>query len=265
MSSRPALLSVMVADDEPLARQYLEQLLSDFDDIALIGVHKNGRELLKACRENPPSLLILDIEMPGLSGFDVVSELQSDDMPMVIFATAFDSYAVEAFELNAVDYLLKPFAQDRFRKAIDRVRGQSVPDPSAKGRLISASRQIRQVSEDPVESGGELNHADRLAIRDGREIQLINIADIDWIDAAGDYMCVHIAGKTHIMRSTMKELVERLPEEIFVRVHRSTIVNLRRVTSVSTLSKGEFRLYLGPDVSLKVSRNYRKSIASLLK
>lgn len=265
MRSPQSPLTVMVADDEPLARQYLEKLLSDFDDIALMGVYKNGRELLKACRENPPALLILDIEMPGLSGFDVVSELQSDDMPLVIFATAFDSYAVEAFELNAVDYLLKPFAQDRFRKAIDRATEQSHPDPLAKGRLINASRQIRQGAEDPIESAEDVIHADRLAIRDGRDIQLINMDDIDWIDAAGDYMCVHIAGKTHIMRSTMKELVERLPEEIFVRVHRSTIVNLRRVTSVSTLSKGEFRLYLGPDVSLKVSRNYRKSIASLLK
>ena len=257
-------LKVMLADDEPLARGYLEDLLKAMPDIEVLGSYKNGSEVLKACRDNPPDVLILDIEMPVLTGFDVVKRLQADDMPSIIFATAYDNYAIDAFDLNAVDYLLKPFDSDRFAIAIERVRTELGSDPSLKGRLISASRQIQKVADDAVPADLERADPGRLAVRDGRETELVTINEIDWVDAAGDYMCLHVGGKTHIMRSTMKELLAKLPERDFVRIHRSTIVNIHRVTSVSSLSKGEFRLQLGSETSLKVSRNYRKSIASLL-
>jgi len=257
-------LKIMLADDEPLARGYLEELLKAVPGIEVLGSFKNGSEILKACRKDPPDVLILDIEMPGLTGFDVVKRLQSDDMPSIIFATAYDNYAIDAFDLNAVDYLLKPFDSDRFAIAIDRVRTELGSDPSLKGRLISASRQIQKVADDAIPADSERADPGRLAVRDGRETELVVINEIDWVDAAGDYMCLHVGGKTHIMRSTMKELLAKLPEKDFVRIHRSTIVNIHRVTSVSSLSKGEFRLQLGSETSLKVSRNYRKSIASLL-
>lgn len=257
-------LKIMLADDEPLARGYLEELLKAVPDIEVMGSFKNGSEILKACRKDPPDVLILDIEMPGLTGFDVVKRLQADDMPSIIFATAYDNYAIDAFDLNAVDYLLKPFDSDRFAIAIERVRTELGSDPSLKGRLISASRQIQKVADDAVPADSERADPGRLAVRDGRETELVVINEIDWVDAAGDYMCLHVGGKTHIMRSTMKELLAKLPDKDFVRVHRSTIVNIQRVTSVSSLSKGEFRLQLGTETSLKVSRNYRKSIASLL-
>ena len=257
-------LTVMLADDEPLARGYLEDLLEAMPDIEVLGSFKNGSEVLKACRDNPPDVLILDIEMPVLTGFDVVKRLQADDMPSIIFATAYDNYAIDAFDLNAVDYLLKPFDSDRFAIAIERVRTEFRSDPSLKGRLISASRQIQKVADDEAPVEAERTDSGRLAVRDGRETELVTINEIDWVDAAGDYMCLHVGGKTHIMRSTMKELLAKLPERDFVRIHRSTIVNIHRVTSVSSLSKGEFRLQLGSETSLKVSRNYRKSIASLL-
>lgn len=257
-------LTVMLADDEPLARGYLEDLLTAMPDIEVLGSFKNGSEVLKACRDNPPDVLILDIEMPVLTGFDVVKRLQADDMPSIIFATAYDNYAIDAFDLNAVDYLLKPFDSDRFAIAIDRVRTEFRSDPSLKGRLISASRQIQKVADDALLADADRADPGRLAVRDGRETELVTINEIDWVDAAGDYMCLHVGGKTHIMRSTMKELLVKLPEKDFVRIHRSTIVNIHRVTSVSSLSKGEFRLQLGTETSLKVSRNYRKSIASLL-
>ena len=257
-------LTVMLADDEPLARGYLEDLLEAMPDIEVLGSFKNGSEVLKACRDNPPDVLILDIEMPVLTGFDVVKRLQADDMPSIIFATAYDNYAIDAFDLNAVDYLLKPFDSDRFAIAIERARTEFRSDPSLKGRLISASRQIQKVADDAAPVEAERTDSGRLAVRDGRETELVTINEIDWVDAAGDYMCLHVGGKTHIMRSTMKELLAKLPELDFVRIHRSTIVNIHRVTSVSSLSKGEFRLQLGSETSLKVSRNYRKSIASLL-
>ena len=257
-------LKVMLADDEPLARGYLEDLLKAMPDVEVLGSFKNGSEVLKACRDNPPDVLILDIEMPVLTGFDVVKRLQADDMPSIIFATAYDNYAIDAFDLNAVDYLLKPFDSDRFAIAIERVRTELGSDPSLKGRLISASRQIQKVADDAVPADSARADSGRLAVRDGRETELVTINEIDWVDAAGDYMCLHVGGKTHIMRSTMKELLAKLPERDFVRIHRSTIVNIHRVTSVSSLSKGEFRLQLGSETSLKVRRNYRKSIASLL-
>jgi two-component system LytT family response regulator len=257
-------LKIMLADDEPLARGYLEELLRAVPDIEVLGSFKNGSAILKACRNDPPDVLILDIEMPGLTGFDVVKRLQADDMPSIIFATAYDNYAIDAFDLNAVDYLLKPFDSDRFAIAIERVRTELGSDPSLKGRLISASRQIQKLSEDAVTVDSDQADFGRLAVRDGRETELVTISDIDWVDAAGDYMCLHVGGKTHIMRSTMKVLLAKLPVKDFVRIHRSTIVNIQRVTSVSSLSKGEFRLQLGTETSLKVSRNYRKSIASLL-
>lgn len=257
-------LKIMLADDEPLARGYLEELLKAVPDIEVLGSFKNGSAILKACRNDPPDVLILDIEMPGLTGFDVVKRLQADDMPSIIFATAYDNYAIDAFDLNAVDYLLKPFDSDRFAIAIERVRTELGSDPSLKGRLISASRQIQKLSEDAVTVDSDRADSGRLAVRDGRETELVTISDIDWVDAAGDYMCLHVGGKTHIMRSTMKVLLAKLPVKDFVRIHRSTIVNIQRVTSVSSLSKGEFRLQLGTETSLKVSRNYRKSIASLL-
>lgn len=262
--SHSETLSVMLADDEPLARGYLEDLLKAMPDIEVLGSFKNGSEVLKACRDNPPDVLILDIEMPALTGFDVVKRLQADDMPSIIFATAYDNYAIDAFDLNAVDYLLKPFDRDRFGIAIERARTEFRSDPSLKGRLISASRQIQKLADDAMPADSERADPGRLAVRDGRETELVTINEIDWVDAAGDYMCLHVGGKTHIMRSTMKELLAKLPERDFVRIHRSTIVNIRRVTSVSSLSKGEFRLQLGSETSLKVSRNYRKSIASLL-
>ena len=262
--SHSETLSVMLADDEPLARGYLEDLLKAMPDIEVLGSFKNGSEVLKACRDNPPDVLILDIEMPVLTGFDVVKRLQADDMPSIIFATAYDNYAIDAFDLNAVDYLLKPFDRDRFGIAIERARTEFRSDPSLKGRLISASRQIQKLADDAMPADSERADPGRLAVRDGRETELVTITEIDWVDAAGDYMCLHVGGKTHIMRSTMKELLAKLPERDFVRIHRSTIVNIHRVTSVSSLSKGEFRLQIGSETSLKVSRNYRKSIASLL-
>ncbi len=262
--SHTETLTVMLADDEPLARGYLEDLLKAMPDIEVLGSFKNGSEVLKACRDKPPDVLILDIEMPVLTGFDVVKRLQADDMPSIIFATAYDNYAIDAFDLNAVDYLLKPFDSERFAIAVERVRTEFRSDSSLKGRLISASRQIQKVADDATPVEAERTDSGRLAVRDGRETELVTINEIDWVDAAGDYMCLHVGGKTHIMRSTMKELLAKLPEKDFVRIHRSTIVNIHRVSSVSSLSKGEFRLQLGSETSLKVSRNYRKSIASLL-
>jgi two-component system LytT family response regulator len=205
--------------------------------------------------------------MPGMSGFDVVSHLQQDNMPLVIFVTAFDEYALEAFDVHAVDYLLKPIDADRLEEALNRARdhlGQkgAVTD---KQRLLELIISITGKSEHAVsqllkDHSGIKSYPDKLAIKDGGETTLVEMKDIDWVDAAGDYMCVHENDKTHVMRITMKQLEDKLDPARFQRVHRSTIVNLERVKKVCSHMNGEFYLVLHNDSQVKMSRSYKDKV-----
>jgi two-component system LytT family response regulator len=255
------MMRTLIVDDEPLARDYLQSLLAENPDIDIVGICKNGREAIAMIRELGPDLVFLDIQMPGLNGFDVVKAIQEDDaMPLFIFATAYDDYAVEAFDLAAVDYVLKPLESSRLARAIERARERHVV--VSKGELMSAVDKAlgRGTELQPPVSGG----LQKLTIRDNGQIQLVDFHDIDWVDAAGDYMCVHVGPITHIMRCTMTDLTQRLSSGPFARIHRSTLVNLDKVTQITPLSKGESLLHLEGDTTLKVSRNYRQSIVHLL-
>ena len=264
----------LLIDDEPLARRLMRTLLDDIPEIELIAECRNGREAIDAARDLAPDLLILDIQMPGTSGFDVVKGLQADIMPMVIFCTAFQRYAVDAFDLHAVDYLLKPVDGNRLQRAITRAlqRFQEGGDKDdQKSPLVGAIDEIarkvagRSDTRNPEQSSEEALAADRkIAIKDHDSTVLVNIDDIDWVDAAGDYMCVHVKGETLIMRSTLKTLMSRLDGEKFKRIHRSTLVNLDRIVKATPLQKGEYILELDCDQQLKVSRNYRESIKIFL-
>lgn len=254
-------MRTLIVDDEPLARDYLESLLAAHDDIQIIGVCKNGREAIKAIRSEQPDLVFLDIQMPGMNGFDVVKAVQEDAaMPFFIFATAYDDYAVEAFDLAAVDYVLKPLEPSRLERAINRAkeRMQAIP----KGTLLNAVDNALGLGTELAPE--QKQNTRKLTIRDNGQIQLVDFDDIDWVDAAGDYMCVHVGAVTHIMRCTMTELSQRLSAGPFARIHRSTLVNLDKVTQITPLSKGESLLHLDQDTTLKVSRNYRKAIKHLL-
>ena len=263
-------LRVVIVDDEPLARRLLRSLLEDIPEVEIAGECRNGREAIKITQELTPDLLILDIQMPGVSGFDVVKDLQSDVMPMVIFCTAYQRYALDAFDLHAVDYLLKPVDGKRLERGIKRALLRIDDDIEArenKTPLVGAIDEIvkkiagRSDARHPEQSSDEALAADRkIAIRDNDVIVLIDMDDIDWVDAAGDYMCVHAKGVTHIMRSTLKTLMSRLDPEKFKRIHRSTVVNLDRIVKVTPLNKGEYFLDLDCDERLKVSRNYRQAI-----
>lgn len=263
-------MKIAIVDDEPLARDLLERLLSKDKDIEISGIYKNGREAIAGLQAEPVDAVFLDIQMPGLNGFDVVEKLQADTMPLVVFATAHSEFAVDAFELHAVDYILKPFSADRVMAAASRcverlsqrIAGEDDRDSShTKAAALSASRA--GVGTEGMPTMTSSADVGRLAIKDGSQTQLVVMDDIDWIDAAGDYMCVHAAGETHILRSTMKELEGRLPSN-FVRIHRSTIVNLAKVEAVNGLPKGEAQLHITGGGLLKVSRNYRQSIQGLL-
>jgi len=260
-------LTALIVDDEALARQGLEMRLQDSDKIEILGSCATASEALKAIVELEPDLLFLDIQMPGKTGLELVQEIQSDILPMIIFVTAYDSFAVDAFEIHAVDYLLKPVENDRLSDAIDKAieHKAQLSATNEKQRLLNLVVSITGKSPAAI---GELlenqdestEHADRLAIKDGSSITFVPIKDIDWIDAAGDYMCVHVAGQTHIMRTTMKELESKLDPSIFQRVHRSTIVNLQRVEKVSSHINGEFHLQLSCGSSLKMSRSYKEKV-----
>lgn len=262
-------LRTIIVDDEPLARRLIRAMLSDIDEIDLVAECRNGREAVAAVQGFSPDLMLLDIKMPGMSGFEVVRELQSDIMPMVIFCTAYQRYALDAFDLHAVDYLLKPVDDGRLRRAIERARQRlDTEDASAnKSPLIGAIDEIahkvtaRGTGSDASSSSTQgFTESRKLAIKDHDSTVLVCIDDIDWVDAAGDYMCIHVSGETHIMRSTLKHLMSRLDPEKFKRIHRSTVVNLDRISKATPLQKGEFMLDLVCGEKLKVSRNYRQEI-----
>ena len=267
-------LRTIIVDDEPLARRLLRSMLGDLAEIELVADCKNGREAISAVRELEPDLMFLDVKMPGLNGFDVVKELQSDIMPMVVFCTAFQRYALDAFDLHAVDYLLKPIDGSRMERAVARAVQRYEAKRTLgdnKTPLVGAIDEIaRKVSGRTQASSGSSADEDalaansKLAIKDHESTLLVAIDDIDWVDAAGDYMCIHVKGETHIMRSTLKNLMARLDQEKFKRIHRSTIVNLDRIVKATPLQKGEYLLDLDCEERLKVSRNYRHEIKMFL-
>ena len=264
-------LRTIIVDDEPLALKLLRTVLSEITDVEIVAECSNGKQAVEAATELEPELIFLDIQMPGMNGFDVIKSLQTDIMPMVVFVTAYDQYAVDAFDLHAVDYVLKPLDIERIARSVDRAidRLKNDVDRSFKSPLIGAIEEIseRASKEKTDESVNNLPDGmkRKLLVRDSGVVKVIPFDDIDWVDAAGDYMCVHAVGETHVIRSTLRDLMTKLDDNLFVRIHRSTIVNVERVVSVTPLQKGGSLLHLTQGESLKVSRNYRDSIRKFFK
>ena len=260
-------IRTLIVDDEPLARRGLQIRLEKFDDISVVGECRNGREALEAIAEKSPDLVLLDVQMPGMSGFDVLQKLSGADMPVVIFVTAFDEYAVKAFEANALDYLLKPINDERLAESIKRLRSGFADRAASRHqekllKLVCdlTGKHLTLEAALAKANGAEAPFVRTLAIQDGRDTNCIDVDTIDWIDAAGDYMCVHIEGTTHILRGTMKRLEQLLDPDTFVRVHRSAIVNRHRVRSLRAHRNGEYFLRLSCDHQLKLSRKYKSSV-----
>jgi two-component system LytT family response regulator len=264
------MLKALIVDDEELARRGLEIRLETFDDIEICAQSRNGREALDAVREHAPDIMFLDVQMPGMDGFDVMRNLSTSNMPAVIFVTAYDEYALKAFDANALDYLLKPINDDRLAEAVERARHDSDEKQANdhRGKLLKFVCDLtgQELSLDDAlraASGKEQKYPNRLAIRDGAETTCVDVGSIDWIDAAGDYMCVHADGRTHVLRGTMKRLEELLNPEIFIRVHRSAIVNRHRVKSMRPHRNGEYFLSLEGNTELKLSRKYKSNLARI--
>lgn len=264
-------LRTIIVDDESLARRGLALRLQHMPRIDVIAECANGQQALEAIAEHQPDLVFLDIQMPGIDGFDVVRQLQADTMPMVIFVTAFDQYAVDAFKVHAVDYVLKPIDDDRLHAAIERAVSHHEQEASArsKERLMELMMGMTGASASSIEEMAQGENSpqqwpEKLVVKDGNNIQLIRVEDIDWVDAAGDYMCIHAGEATHIMRITMKELESMLNPARFTRIHRSTIINTECITGANTLDNGEYLLSLEGGAQLKVSRGFRDRVKQLL-
>ena len=271
-------LSAILVDDEPLALRFLQSTINDFDSVDVICACNSGRDALSAIRDFTPDLLFLDIQMPGMNGFELVKNIQADIMPMIIFVTAYDQFAIAAFDLHAVDYLLKPLDASRVGVAIERaVERANNParlslTEEGKGGLISAiasmSDKVDALSQASKGLDGKIDVTEpavrKISIKDGDTITVVDEANIDWIDAAGDYMCIHVDGATHIMRSTLSDLLGRLDQNTFKRIHRSTVVNVDRIRQVQRHTKGEYFLHLDCDQTLKASRHYREVVKEIL-
>ena len=268
-----SVLRVVIVDDEELSRRGIELRLQQVPGFAIVGQYGNGRDAVRGIEELRPDLVFLDIQMPGLSGFDVLARMTQDPAPMVIFVTAYDQHAVRAFEAHAMDYMLKPIDEQRFHSALARVKEQAEKREASqqRDRLFELIAEItgggELVLEEVLAHGQEALGARRpsvLPIRHGRETERLPVSAIDWVDAAGDYMCVHAEGRTHILRGTMKELEELLDPKIFQRVHRSAIVNLHQVKSLRAHMNGEYFLTLKGGHELKLSRSYRDKVEYFL-
>ena len=268
-ASKHQILKTLIVDDESLARRGLAHRLKNIAHIEIVGEARNGREALKLISEKKPDLVFLDIQMPGISGFEVVQQLDVETMPVILFLTAYDEYAVRAFEVNALDYILKPIDEERLLQVLDKVRVNLNQKRALKHKRL-LMKLVSKISGETISSFEELeekNVADlvpkepsRLAIRDGGRTTWVNQDDIEWIDAAGDYMCVQALGVTYIMRKTMKELEKELDENILQRIHRSTIVNVRQVKEMESHINGEYFLTLESGHRVKLSRTYKDKL-----
>jgi two-component system LytT family response regulator len=265
-------IRTVIVDDEPLARRGLELRLAGEGDIDIVRQCGNGEEAVRAVSELQPDLMFLDVQMPGLDGFSALRAIPASQLPLVVFVTAYDHYAIRAFEASAVDYLLKPIDDSRLAQALYRVRQQR-RERDAENHCARLLNLLGELSGKPEltldqalgdDAGTRLKRGDnKLAIRDGGRTVRLDVADIRWIDAAGDYMCIHTNSETHILRATMRELETQLDGRRFQRVHRSTIVNVDRVKAMRAHINGEYFLTLDCGHELKLSRSYKDKIELL--
>ncbi len=236
-----AMIRALVVDDEPLARSNVTVLLRRDPDVDLLGECSSGIEALAQIRCMQPDLLFLDVQMPECDGFDVLELLGSATPPAIVFVTAYDQYALRAFEAGALDYLLKPFDDARFRRALDR----------AKATLAHGT-----LTRPPISS--------RLILKDRGEVLFVKAADIDWIEAANYYACLHVGARTHVLRRSLIELESELDPAQFCRIHRATIVNLERIRSMELKDDGEYQVVLETGARLRLSRRFRRRLQSRL-
>ena len=245
-------IRTLIVDDEPLGRERIRTLLEHREDIENVGECQNGREAVESIRALSPDLVFLDIQMPELDGFEVIREVGPRQMPHVIFVTAYDQHALEAFSVHALDYLLKPFDVERFQKALRQAVHRITTE-----KQVSVATRIEAMLQDV---GPAPQWLDRLMVKARGRYTFVLAKDIDWIEATGNYATLHAGGQKHLIRQTMTGLEDQLDPKIFLRIHRSTIVNLDRVKEFYPMASGEYEVCLVDGTRLTLSRSYRKAL-----
>lgn len=249
-------LKTLIVDDEPLAREGLKMLLAADSDVSSVAEARNGVEAVEIIRDTHPDLVFLDVQMPDMDGLSVVKTIGAEHMPVIVFVTAHDRYAIHAFEANAIDYLLKPVTSERFLRALDRAKSRlktNLPD--------AANQQILSLLETVAPAN---RYPDRLAVRSRGKTTFVNVSDIEWIEAAENYVQLNAGGKSHLLAGTISALEKSLDPHSFVRVHRSTIVNVSLIRDVEPSPHGEYQLTLHNGKVLQSGRQYREKLKELI-
>jgi two-component system, LytTR family, response regulator len=248
--------SILIVDDERLSRKRMRRLLAVEEDLEVIGECANGQEAITAINQRRPDVLFLDIQMPQMDGFEVLQAVSFARVPIVIFVTAYDEYAVRAFDVHAFDYLLKPFDRKRFQETIQRARAQlqQLQNGDLNQRLFALLESLN----------GRRRMADRIAVKTGGHVVFVKTQNIDWIEAADNYVCLHCGAETHALRETMNSLEGRLDNSRFLRIHRSTIVNVDRIKELQPWFRGDYLVLLHDGTQLTLSRNYRERLKTAL-
>ena len=249
-------IKVLVADDEPLARERLTGLLSQEPDIEVVGQARDGEEAITAIHDDTPDLVFLDVQMPQMNGFEVIEAVGTDKMPLVIFVTAYDQHALKAFQVRALDYILKPFDRERFSEALQRARKQIEREETGDlgRRLLALVKDLRK----------DQPKTDRLVVKSGGRLFFLRMDEIDWIEAAGNYVRLHVGTTSHLLRETMNAIEGRLDPEKFFRIHRSRIVNMERIQEMQPWLNGEYAVVLRTGTRLTLSRGYREKLQERL-
>ncbi|HEY6122189.1 MAG TPA: LytTR family DNA-binding domain-containing protein [Pyrinomonadaceae bacterium] len=250
------IIRVLIVDDEPLARGVLREMLQSDSDVAIVGECVNGKEAVQSIQELTPDLLFLDIQMPEMGGFEVLDALQGTRMPHLVFVTAYDQYAVRAFEVHALDYILKPFDRERFEASWQRAKAQVLREHNG-----GVEQRILSLLED-LKAGTK--YLERLVIKSSGRIYFLETNDIDWIQAEGNYVSVHAGKKAHLLRETITSLESQLDPKKFLRIHRSAIVRIDRIKELQPWFHGEYHIVLNDGTELTLSRNYRDRLQEAL-
>jgi two-component system, LytTR family, response regulator len=252
------MIRTIIVDDEELARRGIRKRLSRQSDFQVVAECSNAREATQAINSELPDVVFLDVQLPGQSGIELLSDVSVKRFPHIIFVTAHDQYAIKAFEIHALDYLLKPIDDERFASAVDRARGAI----QAEGNL-DITRRIAEAL-DTLQARSGLAASDRLVIRSGGRVVFARYNEIDWVEAAGDYVTVHCGPKCWLMRETMSTMEHQLKSRGFVRIHRSAIVRIQAISEMRALDNGEYRVSLRCGAELRLSRNYRDALPRML-
>jgi two-component system, LytTR family, response regulator len=249
-------MRVIIADDEALARDKLRLMLESEPGIQVVAECQDGRETLRELEAYKPDLLLLDIKMPDLDGFEVLSQVSGEDMPMVVFTTAYDRHAVRAFEAHALDYLLKPFDHERLHQAVDRARAEmlKIKDREATQRILNYLSETEK----------QFATGRRLIIKAGGRVVFLNFDEIDWVEAAANYVRIYVGKQGYLLRRGIGEIAERLDPKQFIRIHRSAIVNFQKIKELQPVNSGEYIVVLKDGKELSCSRGYRSGLQHLI-